>query len=117
MEIGIIGAGNVGGTLGRRWAQAGHAVVFGVRDPNDERVRTLLAAAGAGVRAGRGQEGTYFLIIGIADPKDHRMPRLRPAAPERAADIACANDADFHHALLSSDSSWPEIVPTLASLA
>jgi predicted dinucleotide-binding enzyme len=42
MEIGVIGAGNVGGTLGRRWAQAGHAVVFGVRDPNDEKVRTLL---------------------------------------------------------------------------
>jgi predicted dinucleotide-binding enzyme len=24
LEIGVIGAGNVGGTLGRRWAQAGH---------------------------------------------------------------------------------------------
>jgi predicted dinucleotide-binding enzyme len=29
LEIGVIGAGNVGGTLGRRWAQAGHKVVFG----------------------------------------------------------------------------------------
>jgi phosphoglycerate dehydrogenase-like enzyme len=28
MEIGVIGAGNVGGTLGRRWAQAGHTVLF-----------------------------------------------------------------------------------------
>lgn len=53
MEIGVIGAGNVGGTLGRRWAQAGHAVVFGVRDPNDAKVRTLLASAGANARAGR----------------------------------------------------------------
>ena len=58
MEIGIIGAGNVGGTLGRRWAQAGHAVVFGVRDPHDEKVRTLLASAGANARAGRVAEAT-----------------------------------------------------------
>ena len=34
MRIAVIGAGNVGGTLGRRWAQRGHAVAFGVRDPS-----------------------------------------------------------------------------------
>lgn len=33
MKIGIIGAGNVGGTLGRKWALAGHDVLFGVRAP------------------------------------------------------------------------------------
>jgi predicted dinucleotide-binding enzyme len=33
MKIGIIGAGNVGGTLGKAWAAKGHDVVFGVRDP------------------------------------------------------------------------------------
>lgn len=33
MRIAVIGAGHVGGTLGRRWAAAGHAVTFGVRDP------------------------------------------------------------------------------------
>lgn len=32
MRIAVIGAGHVGGTLGRRWAEAGHAVTFGVRD-------------------------------------------------------------------------------------
>ena len=58
MEIGVIGAGNVGGTLGRRWAQAGHTVVFGVREPNDTKVRTLLASAGANARAGRVEEVT-----------------------------------------------------------
>jgi len=58
MEIGVIGAGNVGGTLGRRWAQAGHAVVFGVRDPNNEKIRTLLASASANARAGRVAEAT-----------------------------------------------------------
>jgi 8-hydroxy-5-deazaflavin:NADPH oxidoreductase len=56
VEIGVIGAGNVGGTLGRRWAQAGHDVVFGVRDPTEEKVRTLLAAAGSHAHAGRVEE-------------------------------------------------------------
>jgi predicted dinucleotide-binding enzyme len=33
MRIAVIGAGNVGGTLGRRWAELGHEVVFGLRQP------------------------------------------------------------------------------------
>ncbi len=33
MNIGIIGTGKMGGGLGRLWAQKGHAVVFGSRDP------------------------------------------------------------------------------------
>jgi predicted dinucleotide-binding enzyme len=33
MRIAVIGAGNVGGTLGRRWAERGHDVAFGMRDP------------------------------------------------------------------------------------
>ena len=35
MNIAVICAGNVGGTLGRRWAELGHDVVFGVRDPGE----------------------------------------------------------------------------------
>jgi predicted dinucleotide-binding enzyme len=34
MRIAVIGAGNIGGTLGRRWADAGHDVVYGVRRPD-----------------------------------------------------------------------------------
>jgi 8-hydroxy-5-deazaflavin:NADPH oxidoreductase len=34
MQIGIIGAGNVGNALGVGWIRAGHDVTFGVRDPN-----------------------------------------------------------------------------------
>ena len=42
MKIGIIGAGQVGGTLGRRWAEAGHEIYFGVRDPTADKVGALL---------------------------------------------------------------------------
>jgi hypothetical protein len=33
MQIGIIGAGNVGNALGTGWIRAGHDVTFGIRDP------------------------------------------------------------------------------------
>ncbi len=36
MNIAIIGAGNVGGTLGRRWQESGHLVVCGARDPGSK---------------------------------------------------------------------------------
>ncbi|MBK8057399.1 MAG: NAD(P)-binding domain-containing protein [Gemmatimonadetes bacterium] len=47
MRIAVIGSGNVGGTLGRRWATLGHDVVFGVRDPK----RGAAAVKGAPARA------------------------------------------------------------------
>ena len=31
MKIAVIGAGNIGQTLGGKWAAAGHEVVYGVR--------------------------------------------------------------------------------------
>lgn len=37
MRIGIIGAGKVGGALGRRWLEGGHEVVYGVRTGGDAR--------------------------------------------------------------------------------
>ncbi len=46
MRIAIVGTGNVGGTLGTRWAKAGHQVVFGAREPGSESVRKLTAEAG-----------------------------------------------------------------------
>lgn len=33
MKIGTIGSGNIGGTLGRHWATAGHEVMFSSRNP------------------------------------------------------------------------------------
>jgi predicted dinucleotide-binding enzyme len=32
MEIAIIGAGDVGGALGRLWVKKGHQIMFGVRN-------------------------------------------------------------------------------------
>lgn len=49
--IAIIGTGNVGSTLGKIWAEAGHRIVYGSRTPNASRVRNLVNATGHGATA------------------------------------------------------------------
>lgn len=66
MQIGVIGSGNIGGTLGELWAKAGHQVMFSDRDP-------ALAQAQAtrvpGTRAGTGEEAIAFgNVVLIATP-------------------------------------------------
>jgi hypothetical protein len=34
MQLGIIGAGNVGNALAAGWTRAGHSITFGIRNPN-----------------------------------------------------------------------------------
>jgi 8-hydroxy-5-deazaflavin:NADPH oxidoreductase len=46
MKISIIGAGNVGGTLGSGWAERGHEISFGVPDP----AKTASKKADGGVK-------------------------------------------------------------------
>lgn len=56
MKIGILGAGNVGGTLGTRFAQDRHQVVFSSRTPQSGAMQELLAKAGATARAATVEE-------------------------------------------------------------
>jgi predicted dinucleotide-binding enzyme len=45
MQIAKVGAGNVGGPLGKGWARVGHAVTYGVPDPSAARYRAVAEAA------------------------------------------------------------------------
>jgi len=56
MKIAILGAGNVGGALGKLWAGRGHEVRFGVPEPNSEKVTALLASTGGKAQAGSNRE-------------------------------------------------------------
>ncbi|GMX60623.1 NADPH-dependent F420 reductase [Paenibacillus elgii] len=60
MKIASIGSGNMGGTLGKRWAVHGHQVMFGSRDPQSDKMRTLLQEAGTNAQAGTVQEAAAF---------------------------------------------------------
>ena len=52
LTIAVLGAGNIGGTLGRKWAGAGHQVAFGVQDPNGKHAQALRSDLGNKVTIG-----------------------------------------------------------------
>jgi len=71
MILGIIGAGNVGGALGKSWAKAGHKIKFGVRNPDDPKHRGLLDACGPNASACTNSEAAVFgEVIVLATPWD-----------------------------------------------
>jgi 8-hydroxy-5-deazaflavin:NADPH oxidoreductase len=50
MKIAVIGIGSVGSTLGRRWAELGHSVCFGVRDLADPSATAVVGKIKGDVR-------------------------------------------------------------------
>lgn len=67
MNIGIVGTGNIGGGLGKRWAKAGHSVMFASRDPN--KARQLAAGIGASASGGSYAEVVAFSeVLLLATP-------------------------------------------------
>lgn len=58
MKIGIIGTGNMGGSLGRLWASKGHDGFFGSRNP--KKAKTLASSIGPNANGGTYAEATQF---------------------------------------------------------
>ena len=71
MKIAILGAGNIGSTMGKKWAAAGHEVTFGVRDISSPKVATLLKSISGKVQADSIANALAFgKVILIAIPYD-----------------------------------------------
>lgn len=103
MRIGIIGAGMVGGTLGKHWAKAGHEVMWGVRDPAAAKLAALCAAAGHGARAATVAEAAAGADVVVL------------ATPWRAVPEALASCGDLAGRVLL-DTTNP-LAPDLSGLA
>ena len=89
MHIAILGSGNVGGTLGRRWATLGHDVAFGVRDPQ---------RGAAAVKGGSG---------------DNSLPdHARVTTPAQAL----RDDTGWRADVLLLATPWPAVPAALAEL-
>lgn len=58
MNIGVIGSGRVGGTVGELWVKTGHAVMFSSLDLEHD--KALAARLGGGARAGTSKEAAAF---------------------------------------------------------
>ena len=67
--VALIGTGNVGAALGRRFAENGHTIVYGSRDPSAADVRELVAATGHGaVAVTQAQAAAQADIVVLAVP-------------------------------------------------
>jgi NADPH-dependent F420 reductase len=51
LKLAILGTGAVGAALGTRWAQAGHTIAFGSRQPQSEKVLQVVERCGSPARA------------------------------------------------------------------
>jgi NADPH-dependent F420 reductase len=118
MNVAVLGAGAVGGTLGRRFAEAGHAVAFGVPSPADEKHRALASLANARV-ASVAEAARDAEIVVLAVPWDAARAALEEAG--LAADaivVDCTNPLKFEDGALALgegfDTSGGEIVASWA---
>lgn len=64
-KIAVIGAGNVGSTLGRAWMEAGHQVMYGTRSPEATSDR-LRAPAGLPSEAAADADVILLAVPGVA---------------------------------------------------
>lgn len=88
MRIAIIGAGNVGGTLGAGWTRAGHEVTYGVREAAGPKAAEARATLGADAR--------------LASPADaaQRAEAIVLCVPAAAAEAAVRSLGDVTGKLL-----------------
>lgn len=100
-KIGILGSGNIGGALGKTWADAGHAVMFsGSRD--QAKLEALAQEAGQRASWGTLEEAAAFgevLLLALLWPQVlDALPRLAPLL-ERKVLIDASNPLtpDFAH--------------------
>jgi predicted dinucleotide-binding enzyme len=79
MNIGIIGAGRVGAALGTRWAVAGHAVMYGVRKPDDPKMVPLLEGTPNGRAGSIAQAAAFGDVVVLATPWSATESAVRAA--------------------------------------
>jgi predicted dinucleotide-binding enzyme len=84
MKIAVIGAGNLGGTLGKRCARAGHEVAFGARDPADAKLAALVRESGPTARAASVPEAVrQAAVVILTVPWDNAREALAAAGDLR----------------------------------
>jgi len=92
MKIAMIGAGNVGQALGRNWAQSGHEVTYGVRDPADAKHQALAPQRVADLAAAA--QGADVIVLATAwNGTEAAIKALGPLAGRIVID--CTNPLAF----------------------
>ena len=74
MKIGIIGTGNIGGTLARLWVNAGHEELISSRHP--QQLQALAQELGPRARAGTPQKAAAFGEVILVSVPYSAMPQI-----------------------------------------
>jgi 8-hydroxy-5-deazaflavin:NADPH oxidoreductase len=74
LKIGIIGTGEIGGTLARLWVAAGHEVLISSRHP--DRLKPLAASLGARARVGTPREAAVFGEVVLVSVPYGALPQV-----------------------------------------
>ena len=74
LRIGIIGAGQIGGTLARLWVQAGHEVLLSSRHPDE--LKPLAQSLGPKARVGTPREAAVFGDVVLVSVPYAALPQL-----------------------------------------
>lgn len=120
MKISILGAGNVGGSLGKNWVNKGHEVFFGVRNPNDEKTQNLIKDIGNNARAGTNEEAIANSNIIVLALPWQVVPKVLEAGDFSNKIIIDATNPltpDFSGLEMGFDTSGAEKVAEWASCA
>jgi 8-hydroxy-5-deazaflavin:NADPH oxidoreductase len=81
MRIAILGAGNVGGALGKAFASNGHKIFFGVPHPEDEKNKKLIDSIGSNsASVGSVPDATHYAeLVILATPWNATRSALQSA--------------------------------------
>ena len=120
MKIAVIGTGSLGGTLGRRWAELGHSVCFGVSDLAGADPKALLSKIKGDARLGSVRDAAKDAdVVVLATPYAANAAAITSAgdlAGKILIDVTNPIDANFTLAV-GLNSSGAEEVAKLATRA
>jgi NADPH-dependent F420 reductase len=118
MKIGIIGAGDVGSTLGKAWAKRGHNVFFGVRNIQSPKVKKLLNFADPNIQVGKIHEAFRLGdVILLAVPWEAAQETIRSVGDTSGKIIIDPSNpikSDLEGAVVHSSTSVAEEISKLA---
>jgi predicted dinucleotide-binding enzyme len=113
VNIAIIGAGRVGAALGTRWAVAGHAVMYGVRKPDDPKMVPLLEGTPNGRAGSVAQAAAFGDVVVLATPWSATESAVRAAgnlAGKVVVDVTNPLNETFSGLTVGHTSSGAEMV-------
>lgn len=107
MKIATFGTGNMARMIGGRWAEAGHEVFFGSRDPN--KARKVAEEIGFGAKGGTNDQAAAFADVILHTVRVPPTEFLNATESLKGTIIVDLNNHDFPR-----ETAWEGLHPSLA---